>query len=135
MPQAQWPLQLQDGCRPRRAGLRQPQDLSGQGRRRQSADSDRVMAMAGMVIIGAGECGGRAALARRDLGFKGSVTLVGDKPHLPYERPPLSKEAMTGDAPAIKAIAGDELLAERSIRHIRSVRATAIDRAAHQVQL
>jgi len=93
------------------------------------------MAMAGMVIIGAGECGGRAALALRDLGFEGSVTLVGDEPHLPYERPPLSKEAMTGDAPAIKAIAGDELLAERSIRHNRSVRATAIDRPAHQVQL
>jgi 3-phenylpropionate/trans-cinnamate dioxygenase ferredoxin reductase subunit len=88
-----------------------------------------------MLIIGAGECGGRAALALRDLGFEGPVTLVGDEPHLPYERPPLSKEAMTGEAPAIKAIASDELLAERSIRHVRSVRAAAIDRAAHVVQL
>jgi 3-phenylpropionate/trans-cinnamate dioxygenase ferredoxin reductase subunit len=42
---------------------------------------------------------------------------------------------MTGEAPAIKAIASDELLAERSIRHVRSVRAAAIDRAAHVVQL
>ncbi len=89
----------------------------------------------GMVIIGAGECGGRAALALRDLGYDGPVTLVGDEPHLPYERPPLSKEAMTGEAPAIKAIASDELLAERSIRHIRSVRAAAIDRDAHIVRL
>lgn len=88
-----------------------------------------------MVIIGAGECGGRAALALRDLGYDGPVTLVGDEPHLPYERPPLSKEAMTGEAPAIKAIASDELLAERSIRHIRSVRAAAIDRDAHIVRL
>ncbi|WP_292412463.1 hypothetical protein, partial [Mesorhizobium sp.] len=30
-----------------------------------------------MVIIGAGECGGRAALALRDLGFEGAVTLIG----------------------------------------------------------
>ncbi len=93
------------------------------------------MAVAGMVIIGAGECGGRATLALRDLGFEGPVTLVGDEPHLPYERPPLSKEAMTAEVPAIKAIASDELLAERSIRHIHSVRAVAIDRAAHEVRL
>jgi len=90
---------------------------------------------AGMVIVGAGECGGRAALALRELGFDGLVTLVGDEPHLPYERPPLSKEAMTGEAPAIKAIASDELLAERSIRHIHSVQVVAIDRATHEVRL
>ncbi|WP_189502049.1 FAD-dependent oxidoreductase [Mesorhizobium sp. M00.F.Ca.ET.216.01.1.1] len=89
----------------------------------------------GMVIIGAGECGGRAALALRDLGFDGPVTLVGDEPHLPYERPPLSKDAMVSDAPEIKAIASDEMLAGRSIRHIHSVQAVAIDRAAHVVRL
>ncbi|WP_176478344.1 MULTISPECIES: FAD-dependent oxidoreductase [unclassified Mesorhizobium] len=88
-----------------------------------------------MVVIGAGECGGRAALTLRDLGCEGPVTLVGDEPHLPYERPPLSKEAMTGEAPAIKAIASDEILAERSIRHLHSVRAVGIDRAAHLVTL
>ncbi|CCV03830.1 phenylpropionate dioxygenase, ferredoxin reductase subunit [Mesorhizobium metallidurans STM 2683] len=94
-----------------------------------------MVMQAGMFIIGAGECGGRAALALRDLGYDGPVTLVGDEPHLPYERPPLSKEAMTGDAPAIKAIASDEILAERSIRHIHSVQAVAIDRATHSVRL
>ncbi|WP_189379518.1 MULTISPECIES: FAD-dependent oxidoreductase [unclassified Mesorhizobium] len=88
-----------------------------------------------MVIIGAGECGGRAALTLRDLGYEGPVTLVGDEPHLPYERPPLSKEAMTGPAPAIKSITSDAVLAERSIRHIHSVRAVAIDRAERLVRL
>ncbi|WP_421917539.1 NAD(P)/FAD-dependent oxidoreductase [Mesorhizobium sp.] len=88
-----------------------------------------------MIVVGAGECGGRAALALRDLGYDGPVTLVGEEPHLPYERPPLSKDAMVGDAPSIKAIASDEVLAERSIRHIRSVKAVAIDRAAHMVRL
>ncbi|TIW85525.1 MAG: ferredoxin reductase, partial [Mesorhizobium sp.] len=56
-------------------------------------------------------------------------------PHPPYERPPLSKDAMTGEAPSIKAIASDALFAERAIRHIHSVRAVAIDRAAHVVHL
>ena len=50
--------------------------------------------MTGMIIIGAGECGARAAFALRELGYAGSVTLVGDEAHLPYERPPLSKEAL-----------------------------------------
>nr|WP_256752535.1 FAD-dependent oxidoreductase [Mesorhizobium sp. Mes31] len=94
------------------------------------------MAMArGMVIVGAGECGGRAALTLRDLGYAGPVTLVGDEPHLPYERPPLSKDAMVSDAPEIRAIASDEVLAEKSIRHIHSVQAVAIDREAHDVCL
>lgn len=88
-----------------------------------------------MVIIGAGECGGRAALGLRDLGYHGPVTLVGDEPHLPYERPPLSKDAMASDAPAVKAIASDGILAEKSIRHIHSVQAVATDRAAHTVRL
>lgn len=90
---------------------------------------------AGMVIIGAGECGGRAALTLRELGYDGPVTLVGDEPHLPYERPPLSKDAMTSDAPEIKAIASDAMLAEKSIRHIHSVQVVTIDRAAHAVWL
>ncbi|WP_031215344.1 FAD-dependent oxidoreductase [Mesorhizobium sp. LSJC285A00] len=90
---------------------------------------------AGMVIIGAGECGGRAALTLRELGYDGPVTLVGDEPHLPYERPPLSKDAMTSDAAEIKTIASDEILAEKSIRHIHSVQAVAIDRQAHMVRL
>ena len=45
----------------------------------------------GMVIIGAGECGACAALALREAGYPGPVTLVGREPHPPYERPPLSK--------------------------------------------
>ena len=56
-----------------------------------------------MVIIGAGECGARAAFALREHGYDGPVTLVGDEPHHPYERPPLSKDALTlADAPPPK---------------------------------
>lgn len=47
-----------------------------------------------IVIIGAGECGGRAALSVRERGFEGSVTLIGSETVPPYERPPLSKDAI-----------------------------------------
>ncbi|WFU11307.1 FAD-dependent oxidoreductase (plasmid) [Rhizobium sp. CB3090] len=46
------------------------------------------------VIIGAGECGARAAFALREKGFDGDITLIGAEPVAPYERPPLSKEGL-----------------------------------------
>lgn len=49
---------------------------------------------AGVVIVGAGLGGLRAAEALRANGFNGPITIVGDEPHLPYNRPPLSKEAL-----------------------------------------
>ncbi|KMK69008.1 NAD(P)/FAD-dependent oxidoreductase [Puniceibacterium sp. IMCC21224] len=58
--------------------------------------------MAGSVIIGAGECGVRAAFTLRELGYDGSVTLIGAEQALPYERPPLSKD-LTGAAREIRA--------------------------------
>lgn len=92
--------------------------------------------MAGMVIIGAGECGGRAALALRDNGYDGPVTLIGDEAHLPYERPPLSKEAMTGaDAPAIKAVADAAKLADSRITHLARRIVSEIDRATRTITL
>ncbi len=47
-----------------------------------------------IVIIGAGECGSRAALSVRDMGFEGTVALIGSETVAPYERPPLSKDAL-----------------------------------------
>lgn len=52
------------------------------------------MASRGMVILGGGECGARAAFALRENGYDGPVTLIGAETHLPYERPPLSKAAL-----------------------------------------
>jgi 3-phenylpropionate/trans-cinnamate dioxygenase ferredoxin reductase subunit len=50
------------------------------------------------VIVGAGLAGAKAAEALREQGFEGPITLVGDEHHRPYERPPLSKEYLTGAA-------------------------------------
>lgn len=44
-----------------------------------------------IVIVGAGQAGGRAAEALRTNGFAGAITVIGDEPHPPYERPQLSK--------------------------------------------
>ena len=52
--------------------------------------------MAGVVVVGAGLGGLRAAEALRASGYSGAITVVGDEPHFPYNRPPLSKEALLG---------------------------------------
>ncbi|MFJ4872894.1 NAD(P)/FAD-dependent oxidoreductase [Streptomyces sp. NPDC088757] len=49
----------------------------------------------GLVIVGASLAGLRAAQTLRERGFTGAVTLVGDEPHMPYDRPPLSKRVLT----------------------------------------
>ena len=50
-----------------------------------------------IVIIGAGHAGFNVVEALRRLEFDGEIILVGDEPHLPYQRPPLSKAFLTGD--------------------------------------
>jgi NADPH-dependent 2,4-dienoyl-CoA reductase/sulfur reductase-like enzyme len=52
-----------------------------------------------IVIVGASLAGWRAAEELRHLGHDGSITLVGDEPHHPYERPPLSKQVLAGTKP------------------------------------
>ena len=53
-----------------------------------------------MVIIGAGEAGVAAAIALREAGYAGAVTLLGEESHRPYERPPLSKSVITDQGEA-----------------------------------
>lgn len=53
-----------------------------------------------MVIVGAGHAGGRAAAALRESGWRGRIVMIGAEPHLPYERPPLSKQVLTGERDA-----------------------------------
>ncbi|HEX4865402.1 MAG TPA: FAD-dependent oxidoreductase, partial [Acidimicrobiales bacterium] len=50
------------------------------------------------VIVGAGLAGAAAVSTLREEGFDGTVTLIGSEPHPPYERPPLSKEHLRGEA-------------------------------------
>jgi 3-phenylpropionate/trans-cinnamate dioxygenase ferredoxin reductase subunit len=92
---------------------------------------------AGIVIVGAGECGGRAALALRDKGYTGRVTLVGSESELPYERPPLSKPAgdSLDDALNPVCVAMQERFAEADSELRLGCEVSAIDRDARCLQL
>ena len=52
--------------------------------------------MSSVVIIGAGQAGFQTAASLRTEGFDGSITLIGEEQHLPYQRPPLSKGVLAG---------------------------------------
>lgn len=91
---------------------------------------------AGMVIVGAGECGVAAAMALRAAGYDGPVTLIGEEGDLPYERPPLSKGASgPGAAVTLKPIRAEAAYDEAGIALLRGLIVTAIDRAARSVTL
>lgn len=81
--------------------------------------------MGDIVIVGAGECGTRAAFALREAGFSGTVTLVGSEPHLPYERPPLSKPVE--GAVQLKPICGADALEAAGIRYLQGVTVCRLD--------
>ncbi len=55
--------------------------------------------MAGIVIVGAGECGTRAAFAARDAGYDGAILLIAGEAGLPYDRTKLTKPIVPGEAP------------------------------------
>lgn len=87
--------------------------------------------MIGMVVVGAGECGTRAAFALREAGYDGPVTLIGQEPGLPYERPPLSKPG--ADRTCLKLICDEERLAGARIDYRSATMVRAIDRDARTV--
>lgn len=89
-----------------------------------------------VVIVGAGQAGGRTAQALRRLGHAGPITILGEEPHAPYERPPLSKDVLLGSAPASALfLQGEEKWRALDVTLRQGVRVTAIDRAARTVQL
>ncbi len=53
-----------------------------------------------MVIVGAGHAGGTVAALLRQYGFEGPIRLIGEEPIPPYQRPPLSKAWLKGEADA-----------------------------------
>ena len=50
-----------------------------------------------LVIIGAGQAASQLVASLAQDGFRGEICLVGDEPHLPYQRPPLSKKFLAGE--------------------------------------
>lgn len=88
-----------------------------------------------IVIVGAGECGTRAAFALREQGFTGEVTLISEEQLLPYERPPLSKQALLEPNPEPKYIASTAEFEAAGIQFRLGHKVTAIHRPEQQVTL
>src|SRR5260370_6493850 len=66
------------------------------GRKRMAGHINETIAPERIVIVGASLAGLRAAEALRREGFVGHLTLIGDEPYPPYDRPPLSKQVLGG---------------------------------------
>jgi NADPH-dependent 2,4-dienoyl-CoA reductase/sulfur reductase-like enzyme len=89
-----------------------------------------------ITIVGASLAGLRTAETLRDRGFDGALTLVGDEPHRPYDRPPLSKQVLQGTWEPEQAFfrrkdGYDSLALDMRL----GVRATAVDLRARRVTL
>jgi 3-phenylpropionate/trans-cinnamate dioxygenase ferredoxin reductase subunit len=88
------------------------------------------------VIAGASLAGAKAAEALREEGFGGQVVLIGEERHYPYERPPLSKDYLQGNAERdVIFVHEDGWYAEHSVDLRLSTAVTAIDRARREVTL
>ena len=89
-----------------------------------------------IVIIGAGQAGAQAVATLRAESFAGSLTIVGDEPFPPYQRPPLSKAYLAGTFERERLFLKPEAFyAEARCELILGVGASAIDRSARTVAL
>ena len=91
---------------------------------------------ADVIIVGAGHGGAAAALALRQNGFEGTISLIGRESEPPYERPPLSKEYLAGDKAFERLyIRPPEFWATKDIDLVLSTSVTEIDPLAKRATL
>lgn len=94
------------------------------------------MEQPGVIVVGSGQGGFQVAASLRDEGYPGPVTLIGDEPGLPYQRPPLSKAFLAGKAqPGQIELRPAGFYSDRNISVIAPNRVTGIDRASRRVTL
>ena len=87
-----------------------------------------------VVIVGAGHGGAQAAIALRQLGFAGSIAVIGNEPEFPYERPPLSKEYFAGDKAFDRILIRPAAFwAERNVVMLLSTEVTVVDAKAKRL--
>ena len=91
---------------------------------------------AGVVIVGAGHAGGTAAALLRQYGYPRAITLIGDEPIPPYQRPPLSKAWLKGETDAASLMLKPEsFYAGANIDLILGAEVTVVRRSAREVEL
>lgn len=89
-----------------------------------------------IVVVGASAAGLATVEGLRRGGFDGALTLVGDEQHLPYDRPPLSKQLLSGEweSPRLH-LRAPEVYAELGVDHRLGSPAATVDADAHEVRL
>ena len=89
-----------------------------------------------LVIVGASYAGLQLASSARELGFEEDILIVGDEPHPPYQRPPLSKGLLTGKATLDQLwLRSPEFYAHKRIELCLGRRVTALDPGARRLTL
>jgi 3-phenylpropionate/trans-cinnamate dioxygenase ferredoxin reductase component len=89
-----------------------------------------------LVVVGGGQAATQAAQALRQQNYAGAVTLLGDEPYLPYQRPPLSKKYFSGETPRERLLLRPRhFYAEKRIALELGARVEEIDAAAHALRL
>ncbi|MEM1272616.1 MAG: FAD-dependent oxidoreductase [Pseudomonadota bacterium] len=92
--------------------------------------------MAGIILVGAGQAGASCAAKLRNEGYDGEITLIGEEPVPPYQRPPLSKAYLLGEMPLERLyLRPESYYAEANISLRVDTRVTGIDRAHRRVHL
>ncbi|WP_339109080.1 FAD-dependent oxidoreductase [Thioclava sp. GXIMD4216] len=92
--------------------------------------------MSGIVIIGAGQAAASLAAKLRTEGYEGAVTIIGEEPVAPYQRPPLSKAYLLGEMPLERlTLRSPEFWAEQNITLKLGTRVDRIDPAAKRVRM
>ena len=92
--------------------------------------------MTRFVLVGGGVATAATAAGLREAGFGGEIVLVADEPHLPYERPPLSKEYLAGTFTRADFQANEEgWYADNAIEPVLGTRALRLDLAGRRVSL
>jgi 3-phenylpropionate/trans-cinnamate dioxygenase ferredoxin reductase subunit len=88
------------------------------------------------VIVGGGQAASQAVQTLRQQGFTGKLTLIGEEPHLPYQRPPLSKKFLAGELPRERLfLRHAAFYAEKAVTLELGRRALELDLVKHIVRL
>lgn len=89
-----------------------------------------------VIVVGAGQGGGETAQRLRQGGFAGDITLIGEEPAPPYQRPPLSKAYLKGDLSMDRLLLRPKAVyAEENIAFLSPLKAVWIDRANKKVRV
>ncbi|MFU8814527.1 MAG: NAD(P)/FAD-dependent oxidoreductase [Pseudomonadales bacterium] len=87
-----------------------------------------------MVIVGAGHAAGQAAASLRQEGYTGEIVIIGDEKHIPYQRPPLSKQYLSGEQGVERVyLRPAKFYQDKNVTLKTGTRVEAIDTAAKKV--